>query len=595
MATGNYEDDVDRRALLPQVKSWLGERGLGEHSDAVLTAFERAMYPAESWIDELEALARDDELDEFCSAVSSMAQGGSSETTARCMFDFDKEDPQDLGLKQGDVVVVLSQGETWWSGYRVADGSKTVGEFPSSYVELLKTYPGLAPTNSRPDGSMALLLPEGSLAFHRAEVRDWLRDRDLQNNHKLILDAFGRADYPEREWVNELKALERSSELMAFVAALGGRRSLGRAITMPAAALQSMVPDSPTPTADSEGDSGSEASNEGVAEGVPPVDALAEAVKAEKTKEVADKAAEEKRLQAEQAAAAKQRLDDMEKSMAEMEAKSKVDTEAAVAKLVEVEKNAEEEKLKTEKESAARAAKQAESAAKEAQAAAIAALPVSVTLVVAITEFAAEQDDDLGFANGDRIVVTDKSQEWWRGYRLVHPDVTGMFPSNYVKPDPYAKPSVDIWEMKAMVASAVQTLKEAAIAEMSTKKFVDANDERLEAIGGACELYSEGIGQLDTAIGSGAFTGPTLKKLEAKRSMIHASFSGLELQYQKVEAELAMAQMADATPRTAEALQRVVAASGDDQLGLDGIKAESDSASEEVTPTPPLRLTSLII
>ena len=225
----------------------------------------------------------------------------------------------------------------------------------------------------------------------------------------------------------------------------------------------------------------------------------------------------------------------------------------------------------------------------------LAALPASVTLVVSIAEFAAEQDDDLGFANGDRIVVTDKSQEWWRGYRLVHPDVTGMFPSNYVKPDPYAKPSVDIWEMKAMVASAVQTLKEAAIAEMSTKKFVDANDERLEAIGGACELYSEGIGQLDTAIGSGAFTGPTLKKLEAKRSMIHASFSGLELQYQKVEAELAMAQMADATPRTAEALQRVVAASGDDQLGLDGIKAESDSASEEVTPTPPLRLTSLII
>ena len=56
------------------------------------------------------------------------------------------------------------------------------------------------------------------------------------------------------------------------------------------------------------------------------------------------------------------------------------------------------------------------------------------TLVVSITGFAAEQDDDLGFANGDRIVVTDKSQEWWRGYRLTHPDVTGMFPSNCVKP-----------------------------------------------------------------------------------------------------------------------------------------------------------------
>ena len=51
---------------------------------------------------------------------------------------------------------------------------------------------------------------------------------------------------------------------------------------------------------------------------------------------------------------------------------------------------------------------------------------------VAIADFTADQDGDLGFTHGDKIMVTDDSEEWWVGYREAEPDVKGSFPSNYV-------------------------------------------------------------------------------------------------------------------------------------------------------------------
>lgn len=53
--------------------------------------------------------------------------------------------------------------------------------------------------------------------------------------------------------------------------------------------------------------------------------------------------------------------------------------------------------------------------------------------VQAVAEFAPLQIGDLGFSEGEVLVVTDMSTPWWIGYRDGQPEQKGTFPSNYVK------------------------------------------------------------------------------------------------------------------------------------------------------------------
>ena len=48
--------------------------------------------------------------------------------------------------------------------------------------------------------------------------------------------------------------------------------------------------------------------------------------------------------------------------------------------------------------------------------------------------FVADQESDLSFSEGDMILVTDQSGEWWTGTLSDKTgDRTGTFPANYVK------------------------------------------------------------------------------------------------------------------------------------------------------------------
>ena len=51
----------------------------------------------------------------------------------------------------------------------------------------------------------------------------------------------------------------------------------------------------------------------------------------------------------------------------------------------------------------------------------------------ALYSFKAEQEGDLGFCEGEIIVLTEATQTWWRGYREAVGPPEGVFPSNYVE------------------------------------------------------------------------------------------------------------------------------------------------------------------
>ena len=51
----------------------------------------------------------------------------------------------------------------------------------------------------------------------------------------------------------------------------------------------------------------------------------------------------------------------------------------------------------------------------------------------ALYDFAAEQEGDLGFSEGEIIVLTEATQTWWQGYREASGPPVGAFPSNYVE------------------------------------------------------------------------------------------------------------------------------------------------------------------
>ena len=58
-------------------------------------------------------------------------------TKATALDDYNSEEPGDLHFNAGDIIIVTSQPDDWWTGYREADAS-TSGEFPRTYVELLE-------------------------------------------------------------------------------------------------------------------------------------------------------------------------------------------------------------------------------------------------------------------------------------------------------------------------------------------------------------------------------------------------------------------------------------------------------------------------
>jgi hypothetical protein len=457
VAKGDLGDNEDRDShrseelsQISKAKGWLEDKGLAAHSDSVLDAFERAGYEPECWLDELESLQSEGVLQEFIAAVSKTGSEveSSQQVKARVLFDFEKEDPQELGLKQGEVVIVLSQGDEWWTGYKESDGSQSTGEFPASYVEILKVYPGPAPTHSRPDHSMSLMLPEGSTAYWRSNVRDWLRDKELQDHCKHVLQAFEKAGYSEREWVNELKAMERNGELEAFIGAVGGR--MQRSVTAPAGTLHQMISPTPKPSADA----GSESSNS--------KDASPE--------------------------------------------------------------NGHANHLPNKDE------------------------------VASDSESSGPEDENPGPENSQTMMAE------------------GVPPATSAKSDIQGA----VGKMQAVVANAVQIFKQAHDAETQAVKCTTP-DGQLEKLATACELYSDGIEQLDTGIDSGVFTGAVLSKLENRRDTMQARMNEVEKKYQSVEAALAAAQ-SDKVRGEAEAAIEQVRNAAEDIAFLQEIALAQQSA-----------------
>jgi len=59
-----------------------------------------------------------------------------TQTNFRALYDFVPEEPNELPLKSGDVVVVLQKNENGWYG---GERAGKLGFFPSSYVEIIST------------------------------------------------------------------------------------------------------------------------------------------------------------------------------------------------------------------------------------------------------------------------------------------------------------------------------------------------------------------------------------------------------------------------------------------------------------------------
>lgn len=54
------------------------------------------------------------------------------------------------------------------------------------------------------------------------------------------------------------------------------------------------------------------------------------------------------------------------------------------------------------------------------------------TEAIAVYDFDAERDDDLGLKTGTIVVLTETEGEWWQGHVVGAPGVVGMFPATFV-------------------------------------------------------------------------------------------------------------------------------------------------------------------
>ncbi|CTQ86680.1 SH3 domain-containing protein [Caenorhabditis elegans] len=67
--------------------------------------------------------------------VKVLEEAASPATRATAVYDYEASQPDELGFKTGDVIIVTDKSEAeWWSGHREQDPSKS-GLFPSNYVQ----------------------------------------------------------------------------------------------------------------------------------------------------------------------------------------------------------------------------------------------------------------------------------------------------------------------------------------------------------------------------------------------------------------------------------------------------------------------------
>lgn len=114
------------------------------------------------------------------SVASSVASISSRRKKARVVFDFDGDDPGDLTLAIGQVVLLTKSkpGKNWWRGYLGNDPMKTRGSFPASFVEVVEEdrvdareslIPGQA-RNAKPRGPAPPAAAPGNSALRSALV-----------------------------------------------------------------------------------------------------------------------------------------------------------------------------------------------------------------------------------------------------------------------------------------------------------------------------------------------------------------------------------------------------------------------------------------
>ncbi|KAJ1550870.1 hypothetical protein HK096_004507 [Nowakowskiella sp. JEL0078] len=77
------------------------------------------------------------------------ASGLSYLKKVRVTFDFDAEDANDLTIRKGDIVNVITEiDESWFKG-EMADGTGRCGMFPSNYCETISSSPSIQSMHSR--------------------------------------------------------------------------------------------------------------------------------------------------------------------------------------------------------------------------------------------------------------------------------------------------------------------------------------------------------------------------------------------------------------------------------------------------------------
>lgn len=102
--------------------------------------------------------------------------------------------------------------------------------------------------------------------------------------------------------------------------------------------------------------------------------------------------------------------------------------------------------------------------------------PPSVETVVAVFDFEAQADGDLGFKTGDKLEVLSKDGQWWKG-RFNGKE--GLFPFNYVQPENANKPD-NSDPLAQSIAEMDATPVGPSNSEVSLLEKVTATDEPID-------------------------------------------------------------------------------------------------------------------
>lgn len=72
------------------------------------------------------------------SATKSSEKDNEALTYCKALYDYKAEEPEDLGLRRDDKIVVIEHlSEDWWKGYKKGQSSEHAGVFPSNYVGVI--------------------------------------------------------------------------------------------------------------------------------------------------------------------------------------------------------------------------------------------------------------------------------------------------------------------------------------------------------------------------------------------------------------------------------------------------------------------------